>query len=233
MSTRPSVPNEVRRELRQESGFGCCNCGHPFVQFHHIVPWSEDQHFRPEDMMTLCSHCHHLCTVGAITESEQRQMKRRPKNIIDDNARGLLYVNSRRLEVHLGGGIAINTPVLLMIENTFVLQAKLSEECGRVLISALIHDSRGWVVGRIIDNEWEIPPSGVWDIEAYPRTATVREKARDISFSVDTRQDQVKLRGKWFYRGDPVQFSENEMRFGTNKLVGFHVEDCPIFMGLG
>ena len=112
---RPSIPQRVKRQLRQEAGFGCCLCGYPYIQFHHIVPWAEDQHNRSEDMMVLCARCHHLATTGALTEADQRKFKDRPKNIVDGEVRGLLHVNQKELVVQVAGGTSIETPTLLEI----------------------------------------------------------------------------------------------------------------------
>lgn len=53
-----TIPEAVMRQLRQEVGFGCAKCGHPYIEYHHIVPFSEEAHHRPEDMMAVCGNCH-------------------------------------------------------------------------------------------------------------------------------------------------------------------------------
>src|SRR5450755_2216738 len=78
---RKSLPAAVARQLRQEAGFGCCKCGTPILQYHHIVEWAEEEHFRPEDMMVLCPLHHDQATKGAMPAIEQRQMKSAPHNI--------------------------------------------------------------------------------------------------------------------------------------------------------
>jgi hypothetical protein len=45
---RPKIPAAVARQLRQEAGFGRCCCGVPILQYHHIIPWAAEAHFRPE-----------------------------------------------------------------------------------------------------------------------------------------------------------------------------------------
>ena len=53
-----NTPEGVKRLLRQEAGFGCARCGHPYLEYHHIIPYKDDQHFRSEDMVCLCGNCH-------------------------------------------------------------------------------------------------------------------------------------------------------------------------------
>ena len=218
---RQNTPSQVKRQLRQEAGFGCAICGHPFIQYHHIIPWSEEQHFRPEDMMVLCGQCHPLCTVGALTVVDQRKAKLRPKNIVDNELKGKLWVTTQELRVQLAGGTAIDTPTLLSLGGSSVLAARLDQADGRVLISAKIHGPEGDVIAELSDNEWSMKPDSVWDFEAFPRHATIRKNPSDIAFAVDTRGDVVNLRGKWFHNRLSVEFSPTEGRVGTNQFRGF------------
>lgn len=230
---RPDIPREVKRLLRQEAGFGCCRCGHPFIQYHHIVPWAEDQHFRPADMMVLCGQCHPLCTVNAIPQSEQRALKTRPKNIVDNLVRGMLFVNTSELSVNLAGGKAVETPNLLSLSGQNVLSAKRDSEHGRVLISASIHDQTGNVVASLHDNEWSMIPDTVWDFETYPLHSTIRLAPREIAFAVDVRNDEVNLRGKWFHRGSVIEFTPTKASVGTNTIQGFNVSHCGTMIAVG
>jgi hypothetical protein len=63
-------PAAVKRQLRQEAAFGCCICGHPIYQYHHIRPFEPNHHHDPDDMMLLCPNHHHEATVGALEEAE-------------------------------------------------------------------------------------------------------------------------------------------------------------------
>jgi ferredoxin len=230
---RPSVPVNVSRQLRQDAGFGCCACGHPFIQYHHIIPWAEDEHFRSQDMMVLCGNCHYLCTVGAITENEQRTYKARPRNIIDNQVRGQLYVNKRELVVNLAGGQAVETPKLLTLSGEPVLSARLDPEHGRVLISAQIHGKDGQIIGQLHDNEWSMAPKLVWDFDARPLYATIRLKAQQIAFSIDVRNDEINLNGKWFHKGTRIEFSPSGAQIGTTRIQSMNTYSCGGFISIG
>ena len=183
---RPSVPLDVKRQLRQEAGFGCCNCGHPFIEYHHIVPYAEDPHMRPEDMMIVCGQCHTLLTAGAIPVEEQRAWKRRPRNVIENKVNGRLYVTTGDLRVHLAGGMAINTPRLIAIDGEEIVVIQRGED-GRVEVSAIVQDDQGDTIATIRSNEWEATPERVWDFEAHPRSALVRYGPGRISFDIARR----------------------------------------------
>ena len=231
MATRPSVPSEVKRQLRQEAGFGCCSCGYPFVEYHHIVPFADEPHFRPGDMMVLCSRCHDLCTVGALTEAEQRSAKARPKNVVDNELRGLLYVNSAECKVRLGGGMAVDTPDLINFRGTTMLGIERADD-GRVLVSALIQNPEGEIVAQLARNEWILAPDALWDFDAKPRIATARSGPGAIAFEVDARGDTMSVRGTWWAGGAPVRFTEDRITFRQNQIMACNVVACRGFIRL-
>src|ERR1019366_10033955 len=91
MSKR-DIPSKLRRQLRQEGGFGCCSCGHPFFEYHHIISFAQRPEHKAADMMILCPIHHHQATVGALSDREQREAKRHPFNISRGYADGILVV---------------------------------------------------------------------------------------------------------------------------------------------
>ena len=80
-NSRPPTPEPVKRESRSHAGYGCCRCGFAIYQYHHIIPYSEEQHFRVDDMMILCPNCHSMATDGALTIEEQRAIQSNLFNI--------------------------------------------------------------------------------------------------------------------------------------------------------
>jgi hypothetical protein len=177
-------------------------------------------------MMILCGQCHPLCTVGAITEADQRALKSRPKNIADNLVRGQLYVNTTELVVNLAGGRSLETPNLLVLSGEAVLSARRDAEHGRVLISARIHGQDGQTIGELNDNEWSMSPNSVWDFESYPLHATVRLAARQIALKIDVRNDEIELAGNWFHRGEDIEFSSAGARIGAMRIGSMNADYC-------
>lgn len=102
-NTRPPTPAAVAYQLRREAAFGCCVCGNPIVQYHHIVPYAVEPHFRPEDMMALCPNHHDEANSGAMTARRQRRYKAEPYNHKRGFAQGLLTITGQALTAFLGG----------------------------------------------------------------------------------------------------------------------------------
>src|SRR4051812_28142048 len=85
---RADTPAAVERELRQQAGFGCARCGHPYLEYHHIIPYASDQHFRPQDMVALCGNCHPA--VGKLGLDLQYKVKADPHNVRNGLMKGAL-----------------------------------------------------------------------------------------------------------------------------------------------
>lgn len=98
---RFDTPAAVERALRQEAGVGCALCGHPYVEYHHIVPYADDPHFRPEDMIALCPTDH--VRVAKWSLARQYDLKAKPLNRVRGYARGALDFEKSNLTFNLGG----------------------------------------------------------------------------------------------------------------------------------
>jgi len=100
---RPEIPRPIKRQLRKEAGFGCCVCGHPFFQYHHIVLYSIKSEHNPSDMMILCPNCHNKATAGVFIEEAQRECKSNPFNVKQNKVSGQLEILPGSKNVFLGG----------------------------------------------------------------------------------------------------------------------------------
>lgn len=229
---RVAIPAEVARQLRQESGFGCCFCGHPFIQFHHIVPWSVEKHYRASDMMTVCGNHHDLINANAISIEEQREAKGFPKNIVEGLSRGRLYITNPELIVRIGPALAINTPELISFRDKPIVQIRRSDD-DRILVSALIQDRSGQIIAAIKDNEWYVPVANIWDFEVKPKQAAVRLARRDIAFGIDARDSEILVRGNWCLGGMDLSFGPKGCVFGSNNIFAGTARNCRGFIGLG
>lgn len=79
MSTRPSVPAELRRRVLVESGDRCAvhTCQHSDVDVHHIIPWEKCQDHSYDNLIALCPNCHRRADSGEIDRKSLRLYKAR------------------------------------------------------------------------------------------------------------------------------------------------------------
>jgi len=191
---RKSLPASVARLLRQEAGFGCCACGKPIIEYHHIVPWAADRHYRADDMMALCPYCH--ATVNALSEAEQRKLKANPYNITRGWAEGPLQVNHSCSSLYVGGTTVHSHGPFLTIDGEPIVA--LYRESGRLEISLKLYGENDELLLFIERNEWISGDPLPWDIQVTDQTITVRQRAGKISLGIDARQNPMRLTGQFW-----------------------------------
>jgi hypothetical protein len=211
------MPAEVARQLRQEAGFGCCICGNPIFQYHHIVRWADDQHYRVEDMMVLCPNHHDMATKSALPVEAQRKHKASPKNIIDKRARGRLEVYQDYCAMKLGSITVVNEGSFLRIDGEDVLSCYVSEK--RLEISLKLYNENDDLLVEIGKNEWVSGDPLPWDIVSEYRRLTIRERAGQISLSLDVTTTPPELRAQFWRHGRRIACDPVQIRIGNPETV--------------
>lgn len=216
-----NTPEAVKRMLRQEAAFGCCKCGFPFFQYHHIVEYHQEPQFRPEDMMTLCPNCHDQASQGALSHGEQRHCKANPYNLRRGYANGLLKIDQPALALNLGGVQLVGNGPKLVVDGEPLLMIS-SGDSGRLEISSTLYDEHDDILARIDRNEWVTGSTLPWDLEARYKWLRVRSKDRKIALEIDAREFPVNVRAQLWRKGQCFSLSRRLLKFnGIVRNVGF------------
>ncbi|MBO8161781.1 MAG: HNH endonuclease [Thermosipho sp. (in: Bacteria)] len=197
---RKDPPEPIKRKLRQEAGFGCCKCGFPIYDYHHIIKYSVEHHFRAEDMMLLCPNCHREATVGAMTEEEQCYYKANPFNIRRGYVEGLLKVNQKEMVISTGGIQFVNDGFIIMVDEEPLLTLKNSDK-GTLEISLTLFDRDDNLLAIIDRNQWVAGDPTIWDIEFGYQWLIMRRKSRDIRLHIDARCSPLEIRADLYRKG--------------------------------
>ena len=83
LSFTKKIAEPTKRIVRQADGFGCCKCGFPIIEYHHIIEDTEN----PDEIMLLCPIHHHEATVKAMMKEEQWKYKNKPYTNVRVNIR--------------------------------------------------------------------------------------------------------------------------------------------------
>jgi len=217
---RPAIPANVAIALRQEACFGCCKCGNPIIQYHHIVEYSEDPHFRPADMMVLCPACHEFVTHAKVSEDIQREWKSKPYNSTYKHPGGLLYHEQKNPEIRLGNVLMRNCPLCLVVDEECIIGMRQDETC-KLLLSLRLYDVHEKLLVSIDDNEWKLGEAAPWDMEAKWRYFRLRQKAGEILLEVDARIEPVFIRGVLRKSGRVITITDSQLEVadGNNRVV--------------
>jgi hypothetical protein len=219
---RQSPPEAVNRTLRQEAGFGCCVCGLPIYQYHHIVPWSEEKHFRVEDMMLLCPLHHDAATKGALTVEQQREGKLHPHNRETGIAEGVLTVNQPYLAIAVGGVLLVGEGPLIAVDGEPLLATTPSPD-GVIQLSASLYDEQDSLVAAISENEWISGDPLPWDIESDHQRLRIRSALYKVDLDLDAGKEPIRLRGELWRRGNRFSLRPSGVRIhgGLASRSGF------------
>ncbi|MEO7859212.1 MAG: HNH endonuclease signature motif containing protein [Nitrospirales bacterium] len=174
------IPEPIRRQLRQEAGFGCCICGNPVFQYHHIADWALTKAHNPVDMMALCPNHHHEETVHAIAEQEQRNWKKHPLNIVNGYVDGLLKITEPGVAVEVGTNYFVGPGFKFIVDGAPLL-ALDRDSAGHLQLSLDLYDPADSLLLQIHNNEWLTGDPMPWDIEFSHRLFVLRRKSGEIT----------------------------------------------------
>ena len=155
-----AIPEPIKRLVRQEAGFGCCKCGFPIYDYHHIVTDSTDA----EDIMILCPNHHREATEGAMDHDEQLLLKQNPHNILNNWLKGYLKINRTVPVIAIGLSLIIGEGDIIQIDSESLLSLFINE--GRLEISLKLYDKSDRLVFHVERNEWMSGDPFPWDMEA-------------------------------------------------------------------
>ncbi|MCP3056558.1 SEC-C metal-binding domain-containing protein [Aurantimonas marianensis] len=227
---RPGTPADVERTLRQEAGFGCAKCGHPYIEYHHIVPFSEEEHFRAADMVALCGNCHPA--VAGWGRDRQYEVKKNPHNAKSGIARGALEYDKRNLVFKVGGNWYENTPTILQFHDIPIISCHLEE--GQAKISLNIMDDTGRIILSVKDNNIIFRINDLWDFEYRHNLATARYGARDVALKLDFRGQDATIEGKlWLGSQQALLRHDHTTLPGNNVFRGSRITNCGVGIQLG
>jgi len=215
------IADPLKRQLRQQAGFGCCVCGHPFIEYHHIVPFAKSGSHDVADMMALCPIHHHQCTVHSLDVHEQRKAKTNPFNMVRGFADGQLVSSSRIIAVEAGSNQFVGSGFKFVVDGEPLLSLK-TDIAGRLLLSVSLYDPDDGLLLLISDNEWISGDPLPWDIEYAYNVLTLRRAERRVSLEIDARSVPVTISGELWRKRQNFSLRRDSLKFnGVVKDVGF------------
>jgi hypothetical protein len=209
--------------VRQEARFGCCICGLPIYEYHHIVPHAAGGPDSTENLMLLCPNHHTLATQGGLPEEDQRRHKRSPYNVEHGYTLGLLAVTQSTCVVDVGGGVLLAGEIaMIVIDGDPLLSVKRADD-GRLLLSATLYDENDELIAEIVDNEWIAGNPQPWDIESTFRRLKLNLAPRAVALRVDARGEPITLRGSLWRHG-----AQARMHAGAFEMSGVVFKDLGV-----
>jgi HNH endonuclease len=227
---RPATPVAVERQLRQEAGFGCARCGHPYIEYHHIIPYAEEQHFRSEDMVALCGNCHPA--VSKLGRDVQYSFKSEPYNVKRGLFKGALEYDKKDLVFKVGGCWYENVTTIIQFCNTPIISCKLAD--GQTHVSLNLFDDVGNLRLAVTDNNVVFRVDDLWDFEYAHNVAVARYAPRDIALRLDFRGAESIIQGKIWLGNQQIRLgADNSTLPGGNTFLGGRFRNARVGIQIG
>lgn len=227
--SRPQPPAKIARQLRQESGFGCAECGNPIIEYHHIVEWSELNHFDPNHMVALCPTCH--AEFGKLSPKKSYAVKDNPINIRTGRTKGYLGGNKNQKALRVGGMTVENCNSAVNYSGIDIFSYKFSGE--EYLLNALLLNEKFWPEVQIKNNELTASICPFWDIEFKTNWVKFRRSKGDIFLSVDFRGDFVEIDGNLDIGGTTISLKSGLTKNDSLSIKSMHFSNCEVGMAIG
>lgn len=182
-----TIPEGVKREVRQRCGFGCVRCGGAIVQYDHFAPpFADCKIHDPAGIVLLCGGCHAMKTVGRLSDETLAEFAVNPRCRQTGFSFGPFDIGTVPPEISIGSVTATNCPVLLRISGDNVFGVSPPAAAGQpYLINAAFRDDAGNPLLEIVENEWR-SNSENWDVEVVGQVITIRKALRNLVLQIRT-----------------------------------------------
>jgi len=207
------IPAPNRRAIRRRCGFGCVVCGSAIYDYEHIdPPFEEAKEHDPGKMTLLCGRCHDSVTRGIWSKDKVKGHDKNPRCKQDGFSFGAFDIGNAFPRVILGAYDAVETPIILEVAGTPLLEVAPSEEDGGPFrLSGLFCDFEGKELLRIDKNEWRSSVN-TWDVESVGPRITFRTQPGNIALVLRSEPPGVLVveRMDMVYKGTSIMAREED-----------------------
>jgi hypothetical protein len=240
-----NIPAAIKREVRQQCGFGCVICGNPIIQYHHINPWAEVREHTADNIVAVCP-THHTETIG-MTKELVREFKASPINLkFGQTSPKLLRITSNEFVVTMGTvtyetqfseRLPVTIPVIL--DDAPMIIVKRIESL--TLLSLAVYSEQNQPLLIIQDNEI-VHSTEVWDSQFVGNKVTLHgaRSKKIIEFTYHPDQPGLSIsRGEFFFNNWKVIIhASGDLEFshpvaGTRTFAECFIGNTVIALNLG
>ena len=228
------IPSNIKREIRQQSGFGCVVCGCAIYEYEHVEPEFKDaKEHLAKNMTLLCVGCHGRKTKGLLSVDTVKKSMNNPRCLQAGFSFDAFDVGDESIAIFLGTTKWIDPISVIEILGVSILGVEPPRESGHpFMINGLFFNNQGEKVLTIVQNEWQGSIKN-WDIEVIGQRITIRNQPSDIILRLRT-QPPGRLyieRLKMFYRGYQITIQDNDIKMVTPEGSFMQIKGNSNFCG--
>lgn len=112
------IPEAVKRQVRQQCGFGCVICGLGIIQYEHVDPeFHEAKVHDPSRMTLLCPRCHSKVTNKMWSKQKVKEAMKNPKPLSQGFSNEILDIGTKFPRINFAGSVMENCSIPVMIKS--------------------------------------------------------------------------------------------------------------------
>ncbi|MGN6645842.1 MAG: HNH endonuclease signature motif containing protein [Cytophaga sp.] len=231
-----NIPLPIKRQVRQECGFGCVICGLPLYEYDHIFDWSIVKEHKIANLALLCDKHHKEKTNRLLTSDQVLKYRLDPHNLKQEFSKEYsLHFEGTDFSVEIGPTIFslenVNPTndfiIPILIDNYRIISFNIVEN--QLFFDLVVFNKERKLLLEIHENQL-IYSIGQWDIEFVGRNLTLREESNKIFFDIDfIIPNKVKInKGTFYYNGRCILIDKNGIQtdrgfFQLGKLTNFRI----------
>jgi hypothetical protein len=180
-----TIPEDVKRAVRQRCGFGCVICASAIVEHEHIDPeFSRARHHRADGIALLCPTCHAKKTRNFLSRRRVVDAMADPAARKAGYAFSDLEVAQQHPYVVFGGMTLRNCRTPVEVHGLPVFRIDPAEvPPAPYRLSASFFDATGTPSLFIRQNEWQVL-ANAWDVEATGGVIVIRTAPGEIALRI-------------------------------------------------
>lgn len=228
MAQERYIPTKIRKALRREAFFGCAECGSPILEYHHIIPFAEENLHRPEHMIALCP-THHR-SFGKMQRKKCYDLKINPRNKRENAIKGLLGNDVEIDRIMMGSNIYVDTPIIFSYYNKPIISYRFED--GQFLLSTYLPGRDFWPDLYIKDNDMIVSSNSLLDVDF--RTNYLKIVRSDGGYvEIDIRKNTAAVAAEFSIQGEWYRFNSSESNVGGISIRNSIMSNCGSGIGVG
>lgn len=167
------------------------------------------------DMIALCPNHHARADAREYPEEYLRECKLNPHNISVVN--DAFFVGTENLTVSIASNRFVNMSRILVVDDFDIISLTKEGHCPQLSVN--FFDEFGRWAAIILDNQWYVDRSCVWDIDYKPKHLILRSRPRKISLEVEISDDVIFIRGNLYYNGCRIEATQEDLFLGERRMI--------------
>lgn len=196
MTDPRSIPEPIKRQVRQSCAFGCVICGMPVYEYDHVQDFAAVRSHDARNLALLCPNHHRDKTSGRLSREAVSQAREKPFNSDRSLSPSYGLHAAARVRICLGSNCGqgpadeadhailwINGETPLMIHregDAYTYSARITDDSGDLLL--------------LIDRGALAVATDVWDYRYEGRELSIRRAPGDIVFEAAISDDGLIVR---------------------------------------